>query len=231
MWSTPAIAGAGAGPGGAASDGGAARDLVFARQRVPDAVEVRAPSVQRLAEAAYQVTEAVIDAGDAPFTLARLAGGRRPDAGQPRRAGRDGSCWSCSRRGGGAHFVRTARRRRSARAGRRARGWCSWSRSSASACWCRRRPRERLPRGGTDLAPWPAGSAPIALDKAPPSRAYQKLEEAFAWLGDGADRRADLRRSRRRARRLGADRAQARRARDRRSIARRWNRRPPATRA
>ena len=40
-----------------------------------------------------------------------------------------------------------------------------------------------LPRGGTDLAPWPAGSAPIALDRAPPSRAYQKLEEAFAWLG------------------------------------------------
>ncbi len=40
-----------------------------------------------------------------------------------------------------------------------------------------------LPRGGTDLAPWPAGSAPVALDRAPPSRAYQKLEEAFAWLG------------------------------------------------
>jgi 23S rRNA (cytidine2498-2'-O)-methyltransferase len=44
------------------------------------------------------------------------------------------------------------------------------------------RPR-RLPTGGTDLAPWPAGLAPIATDRAPPSRAYQKLEEAFQWMG------------------------------------------------
>jgi hypothetical protein len=40
-----------------------------------------------------------------------------------------------------------------------------------------------LPRGGFDLAPWPAGAAPVDDDRAPPSRAYQKLEEAFQWMG------------------------------------------------
>jgi 23S rRNA (cytidine2498-2'-O)-methyltransferase len=48
-----------------------------------------------------------------------------------------------------------------------------------SAC-----PPMALPRGGFDLAPWPGGMAPVADDRAPPSRAYQKLEEAFLWLGD-----------------------------------------------
>jgi 23S rRNA (cytidine2498-2'-O)-methyltransferase len=41
-----------------------------------------------------------------------------------------------------------------------------------------------LRRGGFDLAPWPGGDAPVAVDRAPPSRAYQKLEEAFFWMGD-----------------------------------------------
>ena len=41
----------------------------------------------------------------------------------------------------------------------------------------------RLPWGGFDLAPWPAGNAPVAVNRAPPSRAYQKLEEALAWMG------------------------------------------------
>ena len=40
-----------------------------------------------------------------------------------------------------------------------------------------------LPRGGFDLAPWPAGAAPVSDDRAPPSRAYRKLEEAFQWMG------------------------------------------------
>jgi 23S rRNA (cytidine2498-2'-O)-methyltransferase len=39
-----------------------------------------------------------------------------------------------------------------------------------------------LPRGGFDLAPWPAGAAPVVEDRAPPSRAYRKLEEAFQWM-------------------------------------------------
>jgi hypothetical protein len=40
-----------------------------------------------------------------------------------------------------------------------------------------------LPRGGFDLVPWPAGAAPVPDDRAPPSRAYRKLEEAFQWMG------------------------------------------------
>jgi hypothetical protein len=39
-----------------------------------------------------------------------------------------------------------------------------------------------LARGGLDLAPWPAGAAPVADDRTPPSRAYKKLEEAFQWM-------------------------------------------------
>ncbi|HVU51378.1 MAG TPA: SAM-dependent methyltransferase, partial [Polyangia bacterium] len=44
-------------------------------------------------------------------------------------------------------------------------------------------PPRALPRGGFDLAPWPAGAPPVADDRAPPSRAYRKLEEAFQWMG------------------------------------------------
>jgi 23S rRNA (cytidine2498-2'-O)-methyltransferase len=44
-------------------------------------------------------------------------------------------------------------------------------------------PPRRLPLGGWDLAPWPAGIAPVAEDRAAPSRAYGKLEEGLAWLG------------------------------------------------
>jgi hypothetical protein len=40
-----------------------------------------------------------------------------------------------------------------------------------------------LGRGGFDLAPWAAGAPPVADDRAPPSRAYRKLEEAFQWMG------------------------------------------------
>jgi 23S rRNA (cytidine2498-2'-O)-methyltransferase len=40
-----------------------------------------------------------------------------------------------------------------------------------------------LPHGGFDLSPWPGGAPAIARDRAPPSRAYRKLEEAFLWMG------------------------------------------------
>jgi 23S rRNA (cytidine2498-2'-O)-methyltransferase len=41
-----------------------------------------------------------------------------------------------------------------------------------------------LPTGGFDLAPWPAGKAPVREDREAPSRAYRKLVEGFSWLGD-----------------------------------------------
>jgi len=44
-------------------------------------------------------------------------------------------------------------------------------------------PVPALPSGGFAVAPWPAGLAPVKQDRQAPSRAYRKLEEAFAWLG------------------------------------------------
>jgi 23S rRNA (cytidine2498-2'-O)-methyltransferase len=41
----------------------------------------------------------------------------------------------------------------------------------------------RLPAGGTDVAPFVAGTAAVAEDRTAPSRAYRKLVEGFAWLG------------------------------------------------
>jgi 23S rRNA (cytidine2498-2'-O)-methyltransferase len=42
---------------------------------------------------------------------------------------------------------------------------------------------KQLGMGGLDLAPWPAGGAPVREDRTAPSRAYRKLVEGFAWLG------------------------------------------------
>jgi 23S rRNA (cytidine2498-2'-O)-methyltransferase len=42
---------------------------------------------------------------------------------------------------------------------------------------------QTLPTGGTDVAPFVAGTAPVPEDRAAPSRAYRKLVEGFAWLG------------------------------------------------
>ncbi len=165
-----------------ATDGGM-RDLVFARQRVPGAVEVRAPSVQQLAEAAYRVIEGGIDTGESPFTLHVWPAVADPMLGsRVELVGRQL-----------LDLLKTRRRRayRSYRVPAEIPGvWAPGVRLVQMVALDRERllvsvaAAQGLPRGGTDLAPWPAGSAPIALDKAPPSRAYQKLEEAFAWLGD-----------------------------------------------
>ena len=163
--------------------GAVARDVVFARQRVPGAVEVRAPSVQRLAEAAYQVIESVIDSGKAPFTLHAWPAVADPMLGsRVELVGRQ------------LLELLETRRRRAFRTYRApaeiGADWGPGTRLAQVIALERERllvsaaTAQALPRGGTDLAPWPAGSAPIALDKAPPSRAYQKLEEAFAWLGE-----------------------------------------------
>jgi len=165
-----------------ATDGGI-RDLVFARQRIPGAVEVRAPSVQQLAEAAYQVIEGGIDGGESPFTLHVW-----PAVADPMLGSRVGLV------GRQLLDLLKTRRRRAYRSYRvpaeMPSVWAPGVRLIQLVALERERllvsaaTARALPRGGTDLAPWPAGSAPIALDKAPPSRAYQKLEEAFAWLDE-----------------------------------------------
>jgi hypothetical protein len=167
-----------------------ARDLTFARQRAPGVVEARAPSVQRLAEAAFPTVEAVIGAGDNPFTL--HAWSAVADAALGSRVELVGRLLL---------DVIKARRRRAFKAYRPPDKFAETIAATtagtlpmqASLVQLIALERERilvsaahpraLPHGGTDLAPWPAGSAPVAIDRAPPSRAYQKLEEAFAWLG------------------------------------------------
>jgi hypothetical protein len=157
----------------------AAVDPVFARQVLPDARPVEGASLRALAEATYAAIEASIDAWPGPFLIHELAHA-------------DPLPGLASRASGVARELRAllaARRKRASRRERPADGtfderWLvvqllALSREhlliSAAA------PRA-LPHGGFDIAPWPGGDAPVAIDRAPPSRAYQKLEEAFLWL-------------------------------------------------
>jgi 23S rRNA (cytidine2498-2'-O)-methyltransferase len=171
-------------PGVVGGEGAAADpDPVFARQALPDAQVIDGSSVRALAEAVYGAIEAPVDRWPGPFAVHALAHAE-PPPGLASRA---------------TLVVREAlallgQRRR--RAGRRQRtveeaaagfdaGWLlvqvvalDRDRFVVSAA-----PPRPLARGGLDLSPWPGGDAPVAIDRGPPSRAYQKLEEAFAWMG------------------------------------------------
>jgi hypothetical protein len=177
------------GPGVVAADRDGERDLsdpldpIFARQALPDARLVDGSSVSALAEAIFGAIEAAIDRSTGPFVIHALAHAEPPPGLASRAAlvGRE------------TLALLAARRRR---AFRRHHGGDmvpqafdqSWLLVQLVALG-----RDRfvvsaaaphpLPAGGFDLAPWPGGDAPVAIDRAPPSRAYQKLEEAFAWMG------------------------------------------------
>jgi 23S rRNA (cytidine2498-2'-O)-methyltransferase len=161
-----------------------ALDPVFARQQLPGAVQVRGPSVRALAEGALALVEGVVDQAEQGFLLhAYVPNPRRYRTLQGRvRLVEDA-------------FLTLLRQRRR-RAFRRLMPWqhagaglpsallvqlALVGRSSllVSAAY-----RRALPAGGVDLARWPAGNAPIVEDRAAPSRAYRKLEEAFAWLDE-----------------------------------------------
>jgi 23S rRNA (cytidine2498-2'-O)-methyltransferase len=187
-------------------------DPVFARQTLPEATELGGASVSALAEAAFAALEAAIDRWPGAFTVhafsppipvdddapdalpgARRAHTRaRASSAPPRRRADDGL-------GSRAALVSRAllglvaeRRKRASRRHVTAVAPADFGPGllvvqllllardrllvSAAA------PRA-LPRGGFDLAPWPAGAAPVPDDRAPPSRAYRKLEEAFQWMG------------------------------------------------
>lgn len=169
-------------------------DPVFARQLLPDARVVNGPSVSALAEAVYTVLESAIDRGDGPFTLHAYA--VRTEAGD------DGGLGSRVELVGRQTLVLLQKRRRRAFARflspeafaaaaiaavpSPASGpdltllqVVAIDRTSVVASAASPAPRER---GGLTLAPWPAGLAPVTVDRAPPSRAYQKLEEAFLWM-------------------------------------------------
>jgi SAM-dependent methyltransferase len=158
-------------------------DPIFARQALPDARLVEGASVRALAESVFTAVEAPIDRSTGPFVLHTLAHADPPPGLASRAAlvGRE------------MLALLAARRRRAFR--RQHPGDTapdafdqSWLLVQLVALG-----RDRLlvsaaaphplPAGGLDLAPWPAGDAPVAIDRAPPSRAYQKLEEAFLWMG------------------------------------------------
>ena len=156
---------------------------MWGRQSLPRATQVRGDSVRDLAEASYAVVESSIDAAEAGFVLHSYV----PDPGEYSHLARRASLV------GDALLELLHERRR--RAARRlvppddalAR-WpellvvqlCLVGRTSLLVSAARPTP---LLHGGHDLAPWPAGIAPVAEDRAAPSRAYGKLEEAFAWMG------------------------------------------------
>jgi 23S rRNA (cytidine2498-2'-O)-methyltransferase len=158
-------------------------DPVFARQVLPAARFIEGASVRALAEAAFAAVEAAVDGWTGPFSLHALAGAE-PAPGLASRVelvGRETLTLFGERR------RRASRRYRppdEAPAvddpGRLLVQLLAVERdrllvSAATP--------HRLAFGGLDLAPWPAGDAPVAIDRSHPSRAYQKLEEAFAWMG------------------------------------------------
>src|SRR5262249_34275949 len=161
------------------------RDTVFARQVLPEVAELEGGSVRALAEAAYGAVERAVDAWPGPFALhAMTAADIHPDVEpEPRPPGRA----RLIERGFAALLAerrRRASRRRAVPAGvadfdgrwllvqllALARGRLLASAASPRA----------LAHGGVDLAPWPAGAAPVEVDRPPPSRAYHKLHEPFA---------------------------------------------------
>jgi 23S rRNA (cytidine2498-2'-O)-methyltransferase len=160
-----------------------APDPIWARQRLPRATQVRGDSVSELAEAAYAVVESSIDAAEAGFVLHAYV----PDPDEYSHLAKRASLM-----GDAVMALLHERRRRASR--RRvpdaeARGrWgdllvVQLALVGRTSLLASAAPPVALPRGGFDLSPWPAGIAPVAEDRAAPSRAYGKLEESFAWLG------------------------------------------------
>ena len=165
-------------------------DPVFARQRLPAATLIKAESVRGLAEAAFQeVAPAVDAAGDeVPLVLHAFV----PDPGRYRNLAGRAALVGEALRGAIQERRRRWLRRLLAPEEAVARAHTpAWGEvivvqaalvGRTSLLVSAARPRA-LPHGGFDLAPWPAGLAPVAEDRRAPSRAYGKLEEGFAWLG------------------------------------------------
>jgi 23S rRNA (cytidine2498-2'-O)-methyltransferase len=158
-------------------------DPVFARQQLREARAVEGRSIRELAEAAFSCVDAAIDDSTGGIALHAFTGAdRAPGLGS--RATLVGEALVALLR---------ERRRRAARRLEPPGAVPGTLTAGATLVQLLMLTRERLvvsaasphalPRGGFDLAPWPAGDAPVAIDRGPPSRAYQKLEEAFRWMG------------------------------------------------
>jgi hypothetical protein len=171
--------------------GGGSDDPVFSRQKLPGAVTVAGGSVRALAEGVFAAIDGTVDGWPGRFTLHAIAHAAPPPGLASRVAlvAREVLALLDSRR-------RRASRRHHPADPPSADWGEDWllvqlvalagDRLLVSAA----APR-RLPAGGLDLSPWPGGDAPVAVDRDPPSRAYQKLEEALAWM-DAAPRAGQL---------------------------------------
>jgi 23S rRNA (cytidine2498-2'-O)-methyltransferase len=156
--------------------GPAATDPAFARQVLPGATLVKGESVRGLAEAAFAQIDAAVQ-GAAAFALQAYV--PDPEA-YAQHAGRAGQV--------GAEVETMLRERRPALETLRPEPGpdvllvqlALVARTSLLVSAAHPRP---LALGGWDLAPWPAGIAPVEEDRAAPSRAYGKLEEGLAWMG------------------------------------------------
>lgn len=170
---------------GVVGDGGAEGeppDPVFARQALPGAISVEGASVRALAETIFAAIDGAVDRWPGPFSLHALAHAEPP----PGLASRVALI---------AREVLALLESRRRRAFRRHRPSDDLATPFSDHCLLVQLlalTRERLlvsvaaprplPTGGFDLARWPGGDAPVAIDRAPPSRAYQKLEEALCWM-------------------------------------------------
>ncbi len=184
------------GPGVVASEGEGNRDPlgpfdpvdpIFARQALPDARLVEGTSVRALAEAIFAAVESTIDRSTGPFVVHALAHAEPPPglASRATLVGRELLALLAARRRRAFRRHRPLDSVAAAFDGVRTESWLlvqlvALSRDRFLVSAAAPRP---LSSGGLDLARWPAGDAPVAIDRAPPSRAYQKLEEAFAWMG------------------------------------------------
>lgn len=157
-------------------------DPVFARQQLPSVAFVRGETPGAAAEAAFAALAPTLDGEERAFTLhVFVPNAEQYQAVAPRVRQTEEALLAvlrARRRALGRRYLpRPARARwgevlvlQVALVGR------------ASLLVSAARPRA-LPSGGYDVAPWPAGIAPVADDRTAPSRAYGKFEEGLAWLG------------------------------------------------
>jgi 23S rRNA (cytidine2498-2'-O)-methyltransferase len=157
-------------------------DPVFARQQLPVVAMVRGDTASAAAESVFEAIAPTFDADERPFTVHVFT----PNAEQyqtlaPLVRPLDAALRATLRERRRVAFRRCVERPSLAR----------WAETlviqvavvgKRSLLVSAARPRA-LPSGGFDIAPWPAGIAPVADDRTAPSRAYGKFEEGLAWLG------------------------------------------------
>jgi len=167
----------------AVDDDGDLDDPVFSRQALPRAIAIEGGSVRALAETIFAVVDGAVDGWPGSFSLHAIAHAAPPPGLASRAA-------LVAREVLG---IFDSRRRRALRRHRSADDPASSFDGKHLLVQLLALARERflvsvaaprrLASGGFDLSRWPAGDAPVAIDRTPPSRAYQKLEEALAWMG------------------------------------------------